>query len=334
MNYTSPHYDGKHFQNPVPTEVMASGAMFSILKEYLKKHPNRYPDKTPGPFPVDVPLLHNLQPHTLRITWLGHSTTLIEVDGKRFLTDPVWYQRVSPFTWLGPKRFFDVPVSMTDLPPVDYILLSHDHYDHLDKNAMLYFTRIGINVICLPGVEKWLLNWGVNKNLITVIDWWQSTVIDNNFVVTAAPTRHFSGRGLRDRFTTLWGSFAITTPNYNIYYGADSGYYNGFTQIGEKLGPFDVTLLEIGAYNERWADIHMGPEKAVQAHTDLKGHYLLPIHWGTFSLAFHPWTEPAERVIKAAQKQQVPLLLPAPGQTWNIKDGPVNSGWWKNSEKE
>jgi L-ascorbate metabolism protein UlaG (beta-lactamase superfamily) len=240
-----------------------------------------------------------------------------------------WYQRASPFTQLGPKRFFQNPIAITELPPIDYILLSHDHYDHLDKRAVIELSKKRIPVITMLGVGKHLKKWGIDTNLITELDWWQKVDLENNVTVTAAPARHFSGRWLNDRFKTLWGSFAIKGPVHTVFYGADSGYYNGFTEIGKKLGPFDFTMLEIGAYNEEWESIHMGPENAVTAFTDLKGGLLLPIHWGTFSLAFHPWKEPVERIIIAAQKKNVPLVLPAPGQTYNVKDGAYNSEWWK-----
>lgn len=332
MQHPSPHFNGKTFENPVVTEVSGKGAMLAILKEYLKKHPNRYPAKPLGPFKVDLALLKNLPPDTLRVTWLGHSTTILEIDGKRFITDPVWYQRASPFTQAGPKRFFEVPVAVNELPPLDYILLSHDHYDHLDKKTVRALTAKGVPVITMLGVGKRLINWGVDKSLVTELDWWQQKDLGNEFTITACPSRHFSGRGLKDRFTTLWGSFAIKGPRHNVFFGADSGYFDGFKLIGEKLGPFDLTLLDSGAYSEHWTGVHMGPENAVQAHLDLKGKLLMPIHWGTFALAFHPWTEPVERVINAAKEKGVNLLLPAPGQTQTIASGAYNSGWWHQNQ--
>ena len=179
------------------------------------------------------------------------------------------------------------------------------------------------------GVGKRLINWGASKDLIVELDWWQSIQLPGNITVTALPARHFSGRWLNDRYSTLWGSFAIKGPSHNVYFGADSGYYNGFKTIGEKLGPFDLAMLDTGAYNKEWEDIHMGPENAVQATIDLQAKLLMPIHWGLFSLAFHPWKEPVERVIKAAQANNVPLVLPAPGETYDIDKGAYNSNWWQ-----
>lgn len=331
MEQLGARFNGKQFLNPVATEMMQPGALLTILKEYLKKHPGRTPVTTPGPFTTDKARLFADSPNEAHVTWLGHSTVLFAVDGKRFLTDPVWYGRVSPFTGIGPKRFFDVPVSLAHLPPLDFILLSHDHYDHLDKGAISYLTSKNIPVITMLGVGKRLRKWGVTDALITELDWWQQKDLGDGVIITALPARHFSGRWINDRFTTLWGSFAIKTPHHNIYFGADSGYYEGFKTIGEALGPFDLTLLEIGAYNQRWADIHMGPEAAVQAHLDVGGKILLPLHWGTFALAFHTWTEPIERLLREAAKRNVSLIVPAPGETRTVSKGAYLNQWWENS---
>jgi L-ascorbate metabolism protein UlaG (beta-lactamase superfamily) len=190
-------------------------------------------------------------------------------------------------------------------------------------------VKKGIRVITMLRVGHHLQKWGLDKELITELDWWQPAALEGGLTITAAPARHFSGRWLNDRFHTLWGSFAIRGPQHSVYYGADSGYYPGFAEIGERLGPFDLTLLEIGAYNEEWESIHMGPEAAVRAHKELRGRLLMPIHWGTFSLAFHPWTEPIERLMKAAEQQGVALLVPAPGETCTVKGEAYNSRWWE-----
>jgi L-ascorbate metabolism protein UlaG (beta-lactamase superfamily) len=307
---------------------MGPGSFFRVAAKYFQKHFGREPKTPLGPFKVDTALLQGLPPQGLRVTWLGHSSLILEVDGKRFLTDPVWYDRASPFRYVGPKRFFKNPLDIDRLPPFDYILLSHDHYDHLDKQAIIKLTQKGIRVLTLLGVKKRLTDWGINKDQVSELDWWDTMLMDLDFKITVAPARHFSGRWLADRFATLWGSFAIQGPVHSVYFGADSGYYNGFTTIAEKLGPFNLALLEIGAYNEEWEAIHMGPEKAVQALIDLGSPPLMPIHWGTFNLAMHPWKEPVERLIAEAAKKGVRLLLPAPGETVIVDNQSYNSQWW------
>lgn len=325
----SDHYNGKIFQNPVPTEVMLPGSYFKVLRKYFKSTPGQEPDSPPGPFSANIDILNKLPANTLRVTWLGHSSSILGVDGRRFLTDPLWTPRASPFSFTGPKRFFDNPIDIQTLPPIDYILLSHDHYDHLDKESLLYLISRGIPVITMLGVGKRLVDWGANPNLVTELDWWQHVSIGAH-KITALPARHFSGRGLTDRFKTLWGSFSIRGPIHHVYFGADSGYYNGFKKIGDEFGPFDLTMLDTGAYGDEWPLIHMGPENAVQAHQDLRGKLLMPIHWGTFKLAYHPWKEPVERVIAAAQANGVKLMLPAPGETRDIGLGEYNSRWWED----
>jgi L-ascorbate metabolism protein UlaG (beta-lactamase superfamily) len=329
MGQAGARFDGKHFFNPIPTAVMQPGAMLKILRESFKPHADRMPNKPPGPFPVDKAKLNIAPENEVLVTWLGHSTVLFSIDGKRFLADPVWYRRASPFTRLGPKRFFEVPLPVSELPPLDFVLLSHNHYDHLDKGTLHYLTTQNIPVITMLGVGRRLRGWGVPDHLITELDWWQQKDLGDGFTVTALPARHFSGRWTNDRFTTLWGSFAIQAPMHNIYFGADSGYYEGFKKIGDTFGPFDLTMLEIGAYNPHWAEIHMGPENAVQAHLDLRGNMLLPLHWGTFALAFHGWTEPIIRLLAEAAKKNVKLLVPAPGETRLLSDGAYLNQWWE-----
>jgi len=325
----SPNFDGKVFVNPIPTQVGGEGNMGKLLTEYfLKKHPNRVPAKKPGPFPVDLEKLNNLPANTLRVTWLGHSGLIIEIDGKRILTDPV-YRRASPFQFMGPKRFFPAPINLDDLPHLDAIIISHDHFDHLDDKTIVKLAKKGTPIFTSLGVGTILNKWGIPKSQITEMDWWQSVTPWKGFTITAAPARHFSGRSLWNRNETLWASYAIKGPVHNVYYGADSGIHSIFKTIGEKLGPFDLAMLEIGAYNDLWADIHMGPTNATDAMLALGAKVLMPIHWGTFNLAMHTWTEPAEKVMEHATEKNIKLLLPAPGEVYTYDGKPYINKWWE-----
>ena len=263
----------------------------------------------------------------LRVTWLGHSTSLIEIDGHRVLTDPMWSNRASPVGFAGPERFFAPPLPLDDLPPIDAVLISHDHLDHLDRDTIEALVDAVPMFVVPLGVGAHLTDWGVPSDQIRELDWWQETAVGDLRLV-CTPARHFSGRGLFDRNRTLWASWAIVGPTHRAYFGGDGGMSPVFAQIGKRLGPFDVTLLEIGAYHAAWSDIHCGPEQAVQAHLDLRGAVMLPIHWGTFNLSLHAWTEPAERVMVAAERRGVTLALPQPGGRFEPVATPVAHRWW------
>jgi L-ascorbate metabolism protein UlaG (beta-lactamase superfamily) len=326
--HSSPNFDGKVFVNPIPTKYGGDGNMLQLIAEALKKHPNTKPAKTPGPFPVDYDKLNKLQTNELRVTWQGHSCLLIEIDGKRFLTDPV-YRAASPVQFAGPKRFFPAPISLDKMPHLDGIIISHDHFDHLDDKTVVELSKKGTPFYTSLGVGPILEKWGIPKKQITEFDWWQELDLGNGFKITAAPARHFSGRSMFNRNQTLWASYAIKGPVHNVYYGADSGIHPLFKEIGEKLGPFDISMLEIGAYNDLWADIHMGPDNATDAQLALRSTIMMPIHWGTFNLAFHTWTYPAERVIDCAKEKNINLLLPAPGETYTFNGKPYINKWWE-----
>ena len=327
--YNSPNFNGKVFVNPIPTKTGLSSSVFKVLAEYTKDHPNRTPRIQPGPFPADLPLLNTLPANTLRITLIGHSSLLIEIDGKRILTDPVWVKRASPFQFFGPERFFPAPIALNDLPPVDAIILSHDHYDHLDEETIKTLGKRSIPFFCSLGVGKILEGWGISKNQITEFDWWQENEIWPGFKLTAAPARHFSGRGITNRNTTLWASYIIKGPKHKVYFGADSGIHPLFKTIGEKYGPFDIAMLEIGAYNDLWKDIHMGPDNASDAFLALNANLMMPIHWGTFNLAFHAWTQPIERLLELTKQNKIPLLVPQPGETYTYNGKPYLNKWWE-----
>ncbi|TGE22142.1 MBL fold metallo-hydrolase [Hymenobacter aquaticus] len=325
---TPSQFDGKKYRNTVPTGMsMDYGRM---LGRWLRGPEEREPKTPLGPFRADAAALAEPVPAAaLRVTWLGHSSTLLELDGKRFLTDPVWAERASPSGLIGPKRFFAPPLPLAELPPLDAVLLSHDHYDHLDRAAIRVLARTGVPFFCPLGVGAHLRRWGVPAANITELDWWQEVALGDTHRLAATPARHFSGRGLT-RDNTLWASWCVLGPTHRAFFGGDSGPYEaGFREIGAAYGPFDLVMLEIGAYDELWADIHMGPDHALAAQQALGGGALLPLHWATFNLAFHGWTEPVERLLRAAPPRQVPLLLPRPGQRVDVAAGAYSAEWWR-----
>ncbi len=308
--------------------------MFKVAPRFLLGAAARSPKQPPGPFRTDSRIYAAPPASGLRITWFGHSSSLIEIDGIRVLIDPVWDARASPTTWSGPKRFFPPPLALKDLPPIDVVLISHDHYDHLGANTIQRLARMPhleqarwITTLSIGGI---LADLGVDRNRCTELDW-TDTIEIGRVAITALPARHFSGRSLFNRCETLWASFALIGPRHRVYYGADSGEWPGFQEIGQAFGPFDVTMLEIGAYDPLWADIHMGPEGAVRMFHALGGQGLLmPIHWGLFDLGLHPWTQPIEHIFAA---EGLKLCSPAPGTPCEIITGQeTRSEWWRSPQ--
>ena len=270
----------------------------------------------------------------LAVSWLGHATALVEVDGYRLLTDPVWSERCSPSKALGPQRLHPPPVDLEVLPALDAVVISHDHYDHLDMDTVRMLARTQRAVFVAPlGVGAHLREWGIPASRVIELDWGSSYTIDD-LTLTCTPARHFSGRFL-SRNNTLWSSWAFTGPQHRVFFGGDSGYTASFADIGTQYGPFDLTLLPIGAYNKSWPDIHMNPEDAVRAHRDLNasapGGVLVPIHWGTFRLAPHPWAEPADRLVDAAVAAAVDIAVPKPGGRVVPAAAAGIEAWWRLS---
>jgi L-ascorbate metabolism protein UlaG (beta-lactamase superfamily) len=323
-----PRHDGRKYYNVLPTSVSPPSGYGAMLRRYLFEKAEREPQQPLGPFRADAAALRASVPtDALRATWLGHSTMLLEVDGRRFLTDPVWAGRASPSQLVGPKRFFAPPLALTDVPPLDGIILSHDHYDHLDPLAIRALAGRTARFYCPLGVGAHLRRWGVPASKITELTWWDEVAVAPDFKLIATPARHFSGRGLLNRDSTLWASWVLLGPQHRVFFGGDSGPFDeAFQQIGEKFGPFNLVMLEIGASDAEWADIHLGPDQAVAAHRLLGGGPLLPLHWGTFNLAFHAWRQPVQRLLELMGTQE--LLLPAPGQRVEVAAGALNSHWW------
>lgn len=258
----------------------------------------------------------------------GHSTLLFKIENEYILTDPVFSNRASPFTFMGPKRFHDNPISIEELPFINSVIISHDHYDHLDKKSIkLLKDKVGTFYTTLE-VGRHLMKFGVHRKNIVELNWWESKKVDKiEFICT--PAQHFSGRTLLDRDKTLWSSWVIKTPKASLYFGADGGYFEGFKEIAFNYGPFDMTFLEVGAYNEKWRDIHMMPEDSVKAHEDLKGKVMFPIHNGTFDLSLHAWYEPFERVSLLAKEKDIDIRFPKMGESISLLKKSNTSLWWK-----
>lgn len=259
---------------------------------------------------------------------LGHSTMLIRLNGEYILLDPVFSERASPVQWAGPKRFHPTPIEIDELPAIKAVVISHDHYDHLDEAAIKLLAEKTEQFITPLNVGKYLNKWGVAETKIVELNWWQSTSFDG-INLTATPAQHFSGRGLFDRDKTLWASWVIQSDNAKLFFSGDSGYFDGFKEIGERYGPFDITMIETGAYNELWSEIHMLPEQSLQAHIDLKGKAMLPIHNGTFDLSLHDWYEPLEKISVLAAKQQIKLLTPIFGEEVKVDNPMPSQAWWR-----
>ena len=333
----SPNWRDGKFVNPLPAE---EPSFVGALGKWLRGADNTTPDSS---LPVVRRLARDFAagPESgLRITWLGHSSFLIEMDGHRVLVDPVMAERPSPFTWAGPTRFHEAPLSIEELPKVDAVVISHDHYDHLDhRTVQALGERIPLYVVPL-GVGAHLEYWGVPSERIVECDWW-GKVERGGLTYTATPARHFSGLSLvmAGQNETLWSGWVIAGTRHRIYYSGDSGMFPGFATIGERLGPFDAVLIEVGAYDQLWPDLHIGPEQAIDARVALGGGLFIPVHWGTFNLAMHAWTEPVERVLVAAEKAGVTVAVPRPGESIEPARPPRVTRWWpslpwKTAEQE
>ena len=326
----SPHYRGGVFHNLEPASPVRLDTeenrlvLFDMFSSGSVSRPS-------AAIPLAEPVA-TTRSDELSVTWFGHATALLEIDGHRVLTDPVWSERCSPSRTVGPQRLHPVPVALEALPGLDAVVISHDHYDHLDMSTVRILTRTQRAPFVVPlGVGAHLRAWGVPSQRIIELDWNSSAEV-GALTLVCAPARHFSGRFL-SRNNTLWASWAVIGPRHRAFFGGDSGYADGFAEIGSAHGPFDITLLPIGAYNKAWPDIHMNPEEAVLTHCDLNGGaqtgVLVPIHWATFRLAPHPWAEPAERLLNAAAEAGVSVSMPRPGGRVVPAALPDIDSWWR-----
>jgi L-ascorbate metabolism protein UlaG (beta-lactamase superfamily) len=322
----SPQFHDGAFRNTVPAHAMPPGMRWQTLRELLV---GRHKRKPSGVVPVVAPDSTDLPAADgLHVTWYGHSSALVEIEGRRVLFDPIWSDRCSPSPLVGPRRLHPPPAPLDRLPQVDAIVISHDHYDHLDMATVRGLTRTQSAPFVVPlGVGGHLDRWGVPPARIIELDW-EDSVSVAGLRLTATAARHFSGRAF-SRDNTLWASWLLAGPTRRVFYTGDSGYFDGYAAIGAAHGPFDVTLIQIGAYSSGWPDIHMTPEEGVATHLDLRGQLLIPLHWGTFNLSFHGWSEPADRLWLEAKARDVRLAVPRPGERVNVDAPPPVDGWWQ-----
>ncbi|WP_378952282.1 MBL fold metallo-hydrolase [Pelosinus sp. sgz500959] len=325
----SPNYKHNRFVNEILTVMhMDAKTLVTTLRDFIKGNPQGRPS---GSIPMKSLYTDDSQDEEqTKVTWFGHSTVLLEIEGKKLLLDPMFSQSPSPFPLFGAKRYSTtLPMALEDLPFIDIVLLSHDHYDHLDYPSIMRLKdKVGQFYVPL-GVENHLERWGINPEKIKKHDWWnESEFLGLRLIAT--PTRHFSGRGLFDRNATLWCSWVIIGKQSKIYFSGDGGYGPHFKKIGDTYGPFDLTLMECGQYNERWSAIHMLPEESVHAHFDVKGNIMIPIHWAAFSLALHDWTDPIERVTKRAKERNISISTPKIGESVVVGGSEYPSSiWWR-----
>jgi L-ascorbate metabolism protein UlaG (beta-lactamase superfamily) len=338
----SPQSADGRFRNPVPKPDDGVAKTLGIMWNFFFNKPaNTMPKAS---LPIATLTRAQLEAAPDRSLFrLGHSTMLIKLRGSFWITDPVFAERASPVQWMGPKRFHAPPIALEDLPPLRGVMLSHDHYDHLDRDTVMRLAKTTGVFLTPLGVGDRLIDWGVDADKVRQFDWWQGTTIDG-VQFTATPAQHFSGRGLFDGNKTLWASWVIVdgakesgasdAGTLRLFFSGDTGYFDGFKEIGRRFGPFDVTMLETGAYDPQWPYVHMQPEQTVQAHQDLRGRWLLPVHNGTFDLAMHGWQEPFERVVALSGERDIALTTPRMGERLDLSAPHAATPWWREAEAE
>lgn len=328
----SPNYhDGKfhNLEGSAPLMDMSFVSSIKAIKQMIAGVPNDRPSATIPTHKFDKQAF--LEPDTcIKIVWFGHSTVLMNIDGKIILTDPMFSKYASPVQFTGIKRYsYSNYITVEELPEIDLVLISHDHFDHLDTRTIKQLKDKAKMFFMPLGVSAHLLSWGVSPEKIREIDWHDSLQLNKDYTFIATPNQHFSGRGIGDRNETLWCSWVINTPNHKLFFSGDGGYGKHFKQIGDKYGPFDFAMLECGQYNERWSAMHSMPDKTAQAHIDLQAKVMLPIHWGKFKLSLHTWVDPIEKILFEGKKRNITIATPEIGEVYQIKrELPINY-WWR-----
>ncbi len=323
----SPQYHKGKFVNQIPTSWDTSfSSMVSMMRDFLKGNPDRRPrNRMPMvTFSPDVKSQSDA-----KVTWFGHSAFLLEIEGKTILFDPMFGKAPTPFPIRNQRYSGELPFKIQELPEIDAVILSHDHYDHLDYGSIMKLRGKVKNYFTPLGVGAHLERWGIDPNNIREHDWWDEFTFQG-LKLACTPARHFSGRGLTNRNSTLWCSWAVIGQETKIFFSGDGGYGPHFKEIGEKYGPFDLTLMECGQYDARWAAIHMLPEETVQAHQDVQGRLMIPVHWGAFTLSLHSWHDPVERAVQAGEAAGVQIATPRIGESVTVGDSQYpNLPWWK-----
>ena len=322
----STHFNNGKFRNDEPTEILKTSKLELLRRQIFGRE-----QRTPAA-PVPVEMRSSADYATppasgLRATWIGWATVLLEIDGAVILTDPMWSERCSPSQLVGPKRFHQPPIALRDLPRVDAVVVSHDHFDHLDMATVDFLASRGTHFFVPLGVGVHLDRWQVPPAQIHELDWNESASL-RGITFTATPARHYSGRDPRHRDETLWSSWVIAGPSHRVFFSGDSGPTAAFRRIGATHGPFDLVLMKIGASDPAWPEIHVTPEEAVQAAVDLRARLMLPVHWATFNLAYHAWRDPADRAVVAAKRAGLPIVVPKIGQLVEPSSPPALEGWW------
>jgi L-ascorbate metabolism protein UlaG (beta-lactamase superfamily) len=319
----SPQWHDGHFENPEPLD----NHFWQSILDARRASPDASPHEKLPVSLVDSQTFVALPATGLRVTWFGHSSMLLEIDGHRILIDPVWSERASPFSWIGPRRWAPPLIALQDLPPMDAVVISHDHYDHLDQRTIQAMKGWKALFVVPLGAGAHLVSWGIPEERIVELDWWEERNLSGLHVV-CTPARHASGRMAIDGDAKLWAGYAFIGGKHRVYYSGDTGLFPALREIGRRLGPFDLTMIEAGQYGRGWPDWHLGPEQAVRAHQLVQGKAMLPVHWAMFQLAYHSWTEPIERVLAAARPAGVLVLTPRVGQSLEPQAPPAFEHWW------